>query len=114
MKIKKNVVEIVCRVDLTGNPFDVLRELDFLLKFLQILGRGFSLHSCAPLNKTSDLCLAGAACGRRSCPLRTAFTRIETQSRPIGEEGKEKVFSRWPRTAGGRERQAERYSQREK
>ena len=31
-------------MDLTGDPLDMFREFDFLLKFLQVLRRRFGLH----------------------------------------------------------------------
>jgi hypothetical protein len=49
VQIEKDLVEIAGGVDLTGDPLDVLRKLDFLLQFMQVLGRRFGLHLSSPM-----------------------------------------------------------------
>ena len=44
VQVEKNLVEIARGVDLTRDPFDMFREFDFLLQFLQVLRLRFGLH----------------------------------------------------------------------
>ena len=43
-EIEENMVEIAGRMDLCRDALDVLRMLDFLLKFLEVLSYGIGLH----------------------------------------------------------------------
>ena len=92
VEIEENLIQVAGGVDLVRNPFDVFRELHLLLQFLQVLSRRFGLHSCAPLGETGYL---HEDCRRL---MRTAayrlITRVETQSSPMGLEGKEKAILR--------------------
>jgi hypothetical protein len=63
MQVKKDLIEIVGSMDLTGNPLDMLREFDFLLQFLQVLRRRFGLHlSSSGDNRSHQAVLPAAAC----------------------------------------------------
>ena len=60
VQVEKNLVEIAGRVDLTGDPLDMLSKFHFLLQFLQVLRRRFGLHLGSSEDTRSMM-----RCGRR-------------------------------------------------
>lgn len=44
MQVEKDLIEIVGGMNLSGNAFDMLRVLDFLLQFLDVWSYGLGLH----------------------------------------------------------------------